>query len=103
MDEKDKLSGIADYLEELFPGCVIENMWDSKSRRYVFRVDGATGEARHTIGITSEFVSDNEPEDIVTCLKLYNLKGYLEMFGNKEVLVTDDGINPDGIRPSIIK
>jgi hypothetical protein len=37
------------------------------------------------------------------CLKLDNLKGYLEIFGNKEVLVTNDGINPDGIRPSILK
>ena len=101
MDEKDKLSGIADYLEELFPGCVIENMWDSKSRRRVFRVEAPTGETKHTIAISSDFVSDNELDDIVICLKLYNLKGYLEIFGNKEVLVTNDGINPDGIRPSV--
>jgi hypothetical protein len=25
------------------------------------------------------------------------------MFGNKEVLVTNDGINPDGIRPAVMK
>ncbi len=103
MDEKDKLSGIENYLKELFPGCVIENMWDSKSRRYMFSVDAPIGGTKHTIGISSEFVSDNELEDIVTCLKLYNLKGYLEIFGNKEVLVTNDGINPDGIRPSVMK
>jgi hypothetical protein len=102
MDEKDKLSGIEKYLKELLPGCLIENMWDSKSRRHVFRVDAPTGETKHTIGISSEFVSDNELQDIVICLKLYNLKGYLEIFGNKEVLVTDDGINPEGIRPSIL-
>jgi hypothetical protein len=35
------------------------------------------------------------------CLKLYNLKGYLEIFGNKEIVVTDDGINPEGISPSL--
>jgi len=29
MDEKEKLSGIENYLKELFPGCVIENTWDS--------------------------------------------------------------------------
>ena len=103
MDEKDKLSGIESYLKELFPGCVVEIMWDSKSRKHVFRIDEPTGKTKHTIGITSEFVSDNEVEDIVTCLKLYNLRGYLEIYGNKEVLVTDDGINPDGIRPSIIQ
>ena len=103
MDEKDKLSGIENYLKELFPGCVIENMWNAQSRRYIFRVDAPTGETQHTIGIASEFVSDNEPEDIVICLKLYNLKGYHEMFGSKEVLVTDDGINPDGIRPSVLE
>jgi len=103
MNERDKLAGIENYLKELFPGCVIEHMWDSKSRRYMFRVDAPTGETRHTIGISGEFVIDNEPEDIVICLKLDNLKGYLEVFGNKEVLVTNDGINPDGIRPSIIK
>jgi hypothetical protein len=74
MDEKDKLSGIKDYLKEFFPKCVIENMWDSKSR-----------------------------EDIVICLKLYNLKGYLEIFGNKEIVVTDDGINPEGISPSLLE
>ena len=101
MEQKDKLSGIEDYLKELFPGCVIENMWDSKSSRHVFRVDAPTGETKHTIGISSEFVSDNKLEDIVTSLKLYNLKGYLEIFRNKEVLVTNDGINPEGIRPSI--
>jgi len=95
MDEKDKLSGIENYLKELFPGCVIENMWDSKSRRYMFSVDAPTGKTKHTIAISSEFVSDNEPEDIVICLKLYNLKGYLDIFGNKEILVTNDGINPD--------
>jgi hypothetical protein len=78
-------------------------MWDSESSRHVFRVDAPTGETRHTIGISSEFVSDNELEDILTCLKLYNLKGYLEIFGNKEILVTDDGINPEGIRPAIIQ
>ena len=102
MEEKDKLSAIEAYLKELLPGCVIENMWDAKSSRYVFRVDAPTGKTKHTIGISSEFVSDNEPEDIVTCLKLYNLKGYLEIFGNKEILVTDDGINPEGIRPSLL-
>ena len=31
MDEKDKLSEIENYLKELFPGFVIEEMWDSKS------------------------------------------------------------------------
>ena len=103
MDENNKLAGIENYLKELFPGCVIENMWDSKSRRHLYRVDLPTGETKHTIGITSEFVSDNEAEDIVICLKLYNLKGYLEMFENKEVLVTDDGINPEGIRPSVME
>mgnify|MGYP003565053597 CR=1 FL=1 len=102
MDDKDKLSAIENYLRDLFPGCVIENMWDSKSRKHVFRVDAPTGETKHTIGVSSEFVSHNEMEDIVICLKLYNLKGYLEIFGNKEVLVTDDGINPEGIRPSIL-
>ena len=102
MEEKDKLSAIEAYLKELLPECVIENMWDAKSSRYVFRVDAPTGQTKHTIGISSEFVSNNEPEDIVTCLKLYNLKGYLEIFGNKEILVTDDGINPEGIRPSLL-
>ncbi len=102
MDEKDKLSEIENYLKELFPGFVIENMWNSKSHRHVFSVDAPTGETKHTIAVSSEFVSDNEPDDIVICLKLYNLKGYLEIFGNKEVLVTNDGINPDGIRPSIL-
>lgn len=103
MDEKDKLSGIENYLKELFPGCVIEDRWDSKSRRHVFRVAAPTGDTKHTIGITSDFVSNNEQEDIIICLKLYNLKGYLDIFGNKEVLVTDDGINPEGIRPSVMK
>lgn len=103
MDEKEKLSRIENYLKELFRGCVIENMWDSESRRHVFRVDAPTGETKHTIAISSEFVSDNEPEDIVTCLKLYNLKGYLGIFGSKEVLVTNDGINPEAIRPSMLK
>ena len=102
MDEKDKLSEIENYLKELFPGFVIEKMWDSKSHRHVFRVNAPTGETKHTIAVSSEFVSDNEPEDIVICLKLYNLKGYLELFGNKEVLVTNDGINPHGISPSIL-
>ena len=102
MDEKDKLSEIENYLKELFPGFVIEEMWDSKSHRHVFRVNAPTGETKHTIAVSSEFVSDNEPEDIVICLKLYNLRGYLEIFGNKEVLVTNDGINPHGISPSIL-
>jgi hypothetical protein len=99
MEEKDKLSGIKDYLKEFCPECVIENMWDSKSSRHVFRVVAPNGKTKHTIGITSEFVSDNDLEDIVICLKLYNLKGYLEIFGNKEIVVTDDGINPE---PSLL-
>ena len=102
MEEKDKLSGIEDYLKELLPECIIKNMWDSKSRRHVFRVDTPTGVTKHVIGISSEFVSDNNLEDIVICLKLYNLKGYLEIFGNKEIVVTDDGINPEGISPSVL-
>jgi hypothetical protein len=102
MEEKDKLSGIENYLKELFPECVIENMWDSNSGRHVFRVDAHSGETKHTIAVSSEFVSHNELEEIVLCLKLYNLKGYLEIFGSKEVLVTDDGINPEGIRPSLL-
>ena len=101
MDEKNKLLGIENYLKELLPGCGIENMWDSESSRHVFRVDAPTGETKHTIAISTEFVSDNEAEDIVTCLKLYNLKGYLEIFGKKEILVTDDGINPEGISPLV--
>ena len=103
MGEKEKLSGIENYLKELFPGCVIENMWDTKSRRYMFSVDAPTGVTKHTIRISGEFVSDNGPEDIVNSLKLYNLKGYLEIFRNKEVLVTNDGINPEGIRPLVMK
>ena len=103
MEEKDKLSGIENYLKELFPQSVIENMRDSKSGRYIFRVHGPTGERKHTIVVSNDFVRDNEVEDIVICLELYNLKGYLEMFGNNEILVTNDGINPEGIRPSIIE
>ena len=103
MEEKDKLSGIESYLKELFPQWVIENMRDFKSSRYIFRVSSPTGETKHTIVVSSEFIRDNEAEDIVICLKLYNLKGYLEMFGNKEILVTNDGINPEGIRPSLIE
>ena len=102
MDEKDKLLAIEVYLKELLPGCVMEITWDSKSSRHMFRVDAPTGETKHTIAISGEFVSDNEPEDIVICLKLYNLKGYLEILRNKEILVTDDGINPEGISPSLL-
>lgn len=102
MDEKDKLSGIKDYLKELFPKCVIENIWDSKSSRHVFRVDAPSGETKHTIAVSSEFVSDNALEDIVICLRLYNLKGYLEIFREKEILVTGDGINPEGLSPLIL-
>ena len=53
-------------------GCVIKNTWDSKSRRYIFHVDAPTGETKHTIGISSEFVGENEPADIVACLKIDN-------------------------------
>jgi hypothetical protein len=102
MEEKNKLSAIADYLKELLPGCVIENTWNVKSSTHMFLVNAPTGEIKHTIAVSNQFVSDNELEDIVTCLKLYNLKGYLEIFGNKEVFVTDDGINPEGIRPSVL-
>ena len=103
MDEKKKLAAIESYLKELFPECAIENRWDSKSRRYIFRVNTASGETKHTVGIFHEFIRNNEPEDIVTSLILDNLKGYLQIFGSKEVLVTDDGINPEGIRPVVIK
>ena len=103
MDEKDKRSGIETYLKELFPQCAIENMRDSKSGGYIFHVRAPTGETRHTIVASREFIRDNEAEDMVICLKLYNLKGYLEIFGNKEILVTNDGINPEGIRPSLIE
>ena len=85
MDEKNKLSGIENYLKDLFPECIIEKMRDSKSSRHMFRVEGPTGETKHTIRISSEFVRANDPQDIVICLKLYNLKGYLQLFGNKEV------------------
>jgi hypothetical protein len=102
MDEKHKLSGIANHLKELFPECVVEKSWDAKALKFVFRVNAPTGETKHTIAVSNEFVSENQSEDIVICLKLYNLKGYLEMFGNKEILVTDDGINPEGIRPSVL-
>jgi hypothetical protein len=64
MDEKDKLSGIADYLKELFPGCVIENIWDSKSRKYVFRVDAPTGKTKHTIRINPNVAYLNRPKPI---------------------------------------
>ena len=103
MDENDKLTEIENYLKELFPGSVIENRWEAKSQRQVFRVKAATGETKHTIAISREFVSENQPEDMVICLKLYNLKGYLEIFGNKEVLVSNEGINPAGIRPSLLQ
>ena len=102
MEEKDKLLAIEEYLKELLPGCGIEITWDSKSSRHVFRVDAPTGETKHIIAISTEFISDNEAADIVICLRLYNLKGYLEVFKNKEILVTDDGINPEGIKPSLL-
>jgi hypothetical protein len=101
MEEKDKLLAIEDYLKELLPGCNIEITWDSESSRHVYRVDAPSGETKHTIAVSSEFVNDNDTEDIVICLRLYNLKGYLEVFKNKEILVTDDGINPEGTKPSI--
>lgn len=103
MDEKDKLLGIENFLKELLPGCGVEHMWDSESSRHVFRVHAPSGETRHTIGITTEFVSNNDLEDIFICLKLYNLKGYLEIFGTKEILISDDGINPEGISPSVFQ
>ena len=101
MEEKDKLLAIEDYLKELLPGCNIEITWDSESSRHVYRVDAPSGETKHTIAVSSEFVNDNDTEDIVICLRLYNLKGYLEVFKNKEILVTADGINPEGTKPSI--
>ena len=101
MEEKDKLLAIEDYLKELLPGCGIEITWDSESSRHVYRVDAPSGETKHTIAVSSEFVNNNDTEDIVICLRLYNLKGYLEVFKNKEILVTDDGINPEGTKPSI--
>ena len=102
MDEKDKMLGIENYLKELLPGCGVENMWDPNSNKHVFRVDAPSGETKHTIGISSEFVSNNDLEDIVICLRLYNLKGYLEIFRKKEILVTDDGINTESISPSLL-
>lgn len=102
MEEKKKLSAIANYLKELSPECVIENTWNARSSRHVFSVTAPTGETKHNIAVSSEFIADNQLEDIVTCLELYNLKAYLEMFGNKEILVTDDGINPEGTRPSVL-
>lgn len=103
MDENDKLAEIENYLKTLSPGCIVENTWDSETRRYIFKINAPAGEIKHVIGITAEFISDNTPGDIVFSLKLYNLKGYLEIFRNKEVLVTNDGVNPDGKRPLIIK
>ena len=102
MVEKDKLSAIENYLTELFPGCVVENVWDARLGRYMFHVSAPTGETKHTIGVARDFLSENELEDIVIFLKVDNLKAYLEMFGSKEVLVTNDGINPHGKRPSVI-
>ena len=102
MVEKDKLSAIENYLTELFPGCVVENVWDARLGRYMFHVSAPTGETKHMIGVASDFLSENELEDIVISLKIDNLKAYLEMFGSKEVLVTKDGINPHGKRPSVI-
>ena len=102
MAEKDKLSAIENYLTELFPGCVVENVWDARLGRYMFHVSAPTGETKHMIGVASDFLSENELEDIVISLKIDNLKAYLEMFGSKEVLVTKDGINPHGKRPSVI-
>ena len=102
MAENDKLSAIENYLTELFPGCVVENVWDGRLGRYMFHVSAPTGETKHMIGVASDFLSENELEDIVISLKIDNLKAYLEMFGSKEVLVTNDGINPHGKRPSVI-
>ncbi|MBW1980614.1 MAG: hypothetical protein JRJ12_05290 [Deltaproteobacteria bacterium] len=103
MDDKDRLSRIENYLKELCPGSVIEYAWKFESRKYMFRVAAPSGETQHAIAISEEFVSDNEPEDIVICLKLFNLKAYLDMYGSKEILVTNDGINPEAIRPSLLK
>lgn len=103
MNEKEKLSGIENYLKELFPGYTVEYIWDAKSHNYMFHINTPLNETRHTIGISSKFITDNDPEDIVISLKLDNLMGYLQIFGKKEVWVTSDGINPQGIRPRVME
>ena len=87
----------------LSPLCSQEHAGFQIWQIYLSRPCHPTGETKHTIVVSREFIRDNEVEDMVICLKLYNLKGYLEMFGNKEILVTNDGINPEGIRPSLIE
>lgn len=89
---KDKLQAIKDYLQSLLPGHQLDYSWDPISTSHRFRIDAPTGEVKHRLALSGEFVSDNQARDIVTRLQSWNLHVCLERAGGAALSITSTGI-----------
>ena len=92
MDKKGTQSNVNNYLQELFPECLIDMEWDFHSGGLKFRVDNPDGRIKHRSRFTSEFLEDQTTDEIVSKLNLWVLKKILDMAQEQMVFVTYNGI-----------
>jgi hypothetical protein len=84
---------IKNYVQELFPECLIEVQQDFYiGDSLKMRIDNPDGRIRHLVSFSSEFMEDFTTDEIFHRLNIWNLKSNLHKAGKKEVLISSNGL-----------
>ena len=90
MLDQQKIDAVRDYLEVQFPGCTVEDRYDSDRTAQVFRIScqGAT----HVTVVLRTFLDAHETTDIPITLEGFYLAEHLRDLGETPVIVTNAGL-----------
>jgi hypothetical protein len=94
MTEEERIEKVAiveNYLQKLFPECVVETERLFKSKAYFFSIaevdDNKKKHLKHCVKVTDEFLAATKKEEIPKELDKRKVKSLLDMAGNNEVLI----------------
>lgn len=82
---------IARYLEEHFPGHIVEQKHDFSRRAQTFLVSGEKGS--YLLKVADELIMDNSTSEIQQLLKASNVSEALRRVEGSGILLTQDGMD----------
>jgi hypothetical protein len=94
MSNDKKIQAIREYLQEEFPGAVIEDRREPDEKAYVFRIGAGT--VPHVARITDPFLAGCEAPKVASRLRAFTLAEHLRDMGGTAIVVTPDGLKLEG-------
>jgi hypothetical protein len=90
MVDEEKTAAVLEYLDSEFPGCVVEDWYESARAAQSFRI--STARTNHLATVLDEFFVGWEASKIGPVLKGFLLAEHLRDLGSTRVIVASDGL-----------